>query len=397
MRLRFVVLGLLATSCGGASESTTTVVDVASAPSATVASTPRGRAPDLLRCPLTARVYQLGEANDGVASAPVIVGDGFAAAFTHSTPIGAELQVQRVRSDGALEAPVVVRQGVATTLPFVAGDGAMTYVAVTNGDGVTEAVALDPATAKPSATSVQLDKTVLQDLDLGPRGLVRLDDAGDRYRLVRQGSADVELPAPKSSPIPREQLVASGPSAELVLLRTIAGVRLETVGATAPVLSPVLFTERSGIWTEASVAAGPAGFLLVRTGPGISDLETYRVDAAGAVARPTSIPADANIHVRRYPRAAPLGDGWMVSYWDGTGPSMLRLDASGAALGPAMELRSGDERGGHTDARMVASDDAIAVTWTVDAPLFNHGMPEEQPERPGPTMAILRCGEKSRG
>lgn len=80
-----------------------------------------------------------------------------------------------------------------------------------------------------------------------------------------------------------------------------------------------------------------------------------------------------------------------MSYWDGTGPSLVRIDASGALVGDAIELRSGDERGGHTDARMAASADAIAVTWQVAPPRFGHGFPEEEPRRPGPRLAVLRC------
>lgn len=393
-RMRHVLLGAVLCACGGAAESSTTV-EVAPAPSASVEPTHRARTPNLLRCPLAVETYELGAANDGPASAPVISGEGFVAAFTRSGATGADLYVQRARFDGELEAPILVRHDVLAVQPLVAGRGEVAYVVVTSVAGGTEVISLDPATASP--TTARTLPAASREVDLGPQGLVRIEDTERRSTLVRDGFEALELPPPKSASVPREQLLASGPTSDLVLLRTSSGVRLATVVGGAPVvLSSVLFVERSGVWTEASVAAGPDGFLLVRTGPAIADLESYRVDASGNVARPVPITADPPARVRRYPRAAALGEGWVVSYWDGTGPAIVRLDAGGAAVGAAIPLRSGDERGGHTDARMVATDEALAVTWTVEAPLFNHGMPEEQPKRPGPRMAVLRCGANTR-
>ncbi len=93
----------------------------------------------------------------------------------------------------------------------------------------------------------------------------------------------------------------------------------------------------------------------------------------------------------RHPRVAALGEGWAVSYWDGVGPAVLRFDAAGHALGPPAPVRSGDERGGHTDARMVATRDGLAVTWHMHEPERSHGLASERPRRPGPRLGLLRC------
>jgi hypothetical protein len=73
--------------------------------------------------------------------------------------------------------------------------------------------------------------------------------------------------------------------------------------------------------------------------------------------------------------------------------ALVRRYASGAITADAIELRSGAERGAHTDARMVAGHDAIAVTWQVGPPELSHGSSEEVPRHPGPRLAILRCAQ----
>jgi hypothetical protein len=68
--------------------------------------------------------------------------------------------------------------------------------------------------------------------------------------------------------------------------------------------------------------------------------------------------------------------GWVVTGHEASSP---------------MVLRSGDERGGQTEARIAVTSRAIAVTWVVGSPWFSHGVAAEIPNRPGPRLAVLSC------
>ena len=356
-------------------------------------------APDLLRCDLQVDAHELGEAGDGVPSAPAALGDGFVVAFTRTTAAGTDLLAQRLGGDGRLAPAVVVRRGVHASRPFVIGEGTSASVLAITQDGATEVIALDPATGGASDATPQVFLLPPEDVALGPRGLVRVFRRGDRRVVARDGRPDVALPAPESVSVPREPILASGAASDLVVVRQGRAVRTAILTGTSTRRSEVLFRGGAGRWAELGVAAGPGGFVLVRTGPEIGDLEVYLGDAGGSLGAAVGIgpPATSTLPpdalVRRYPRAAALGDGWALSYWDGTGPSLVRVDASGHVTADAIELRSGDERGGHTDARMVATERAIAVTWQVEPPRMGHGFPEEEPRRPGPRLAILRCAD----
>jgi hypothetical protein len=364
---------------------------------------------DLLHCALTPRVYELGEAGDGEPTAPIALGDAIAVAFTRTTAGTSELLVQRVLADGTLAPAVAIREGVHYARPMLVAAGARAFVLAVRPDGAAEAVPLDPTTggASDADAAVALD-VVPEDASIGPRGLVVTHSigTGDHRRLVRRalgpaGTAhDARFPAPREWPTVREQLLASGADLDAVLVRAPGGVSIATIDAAGrETRSARLFPNgRSGTWSEASIAAGAHGLAVVRTGPEIADLSLYLAATAVDLARPITpiaipLPAavDASALVRRYPRVAALGDGWAISYWDGTGPSLVRVDAAGAITAEAIAVRSGDERGGHTDAQMTATADALAITWQVGPPMMSHGFPEEVPRRAGPRLAVLRC------
>lgn len=373
--------------------------------------TSTAHAQDLLRCALAPRVHELGAAGDGEPSAPVVLGSAIAVAFTRPSASGAgsDLMVQRVLADGTVAPAVVVRSGVHFARPVLVGAGGRALVLAVRADGASEAVPLDPATGAASTTEPAIALDVIpEDASLGARGLVTTQSmtTHDHRRLVRRtlgptGSPhDAHFPAPREWPSTREQLLASGTDLDAVLVRAPGGAWLGVIDAAGTeTRSRRLFpgTTSGGRWSEASLAAGASGVAVVRTGPGIGDLALFLVHGPGdlaslasvAIPPPGGVASDAL--VRRYPRIAALEGGWAVSYWDGIGPSLVRVDAAGALTADAMPIRSGDERGGHTDACMVATHDALAISWQVGPPMMDHGFPEEQPRRPGPRLAILRC------
>lgn len=358
---------------------------------------------DLSTCALVPSILELGAPSDGEPSAPVAIAGGFLVAFTRYDPAGAShLYLQRAALDGTLGEPVLLRSGVHASRPLLVAFEGRAYVAAIAADGTAQIIVADEAHGGlGSGVPIGLSAPP-EDLAFGPRGLVSTHTDGAR-RVVRRhdGRPDVELAGPESWPEPREQILVSGADVDAVLVRHGAQASFVALGASDGPGGPApvpLFSGSSPVWTEASIAAGASGFLVVRTGPGIGDLEVHVADRGGVVAPgPVSIPAPLasarapDALVRRYPRAAALGTGWVLSYWDGVGPSLVRIGATGAVTADAIELRSGDERGGHTDARMATTSDAIAVTWQVGPPARSHGFPEEEPRRPGPRLAILRC------
>lgn len=350
---------------------------------------------DLGSCPLAVVGLELGDPGDEPPSAPAAVPGGFVVAFTRYDAAGAShLYLQRASEAGALEPALLLRANVHATRPVV----------LSHADDV-EVVTYDPAVG---ALALRLDPRTLavveervltafpDDAALGPRGLVWTEVDGEHRRVHRE-AGETAFPGPSSWPEPRESILASGPTLDAVLV--IHGARrnlafLDGSGRLGELEH--LFSGPEGTWAEASLAAGEAGFLVVRTGPGIGDLEVHLATGPGSLAA-VSIPPPATSArppdslVRRYPRAVAIPGGWALSYWDGTGPSLVRIDTAGALTADAVELRTGDERGGHTDARMASTSGAIAVTWQVEPPMMSHGFPEEEPRRPGPRLAILRC------
>lgn len=374
------------------------VSEATPAAAASEEAAPPAAPPDLLRCPLSLRAYELGEPGDGAPSAPAVAGDGFVVAWTRPRADGADLVVARLAGDGTLGPERVVRSGVhASTPPLVAAEGRLSVVAIVGTSA--EALPLDPATAEPlaGAPAVALP-AVPMELVLGPRGLVGLALDRRSVRIFRGigGEAAPDLRFPVSGEIaePREQLLASGPATDLLLLRRGRAVDAAALAPSAsrPPRPLGLFSGAGHDWTEASVAAGPRGFVVARTGPEIGDLSLYRFDLEGRpVGEPVPLVASGEERVARYPRAAALGEGWAVTSWDGTGPTLRRADGEGRPIDEAVPIRSGDERGGHTDARMAAGPGALAVTWTVEPPRMHHGFPEEDPRRPGPRIGLLTC------
>ena len=203
------------------------------------------------------------------------------------------------------------------------------------------------------------------------------------------------MPAIDSYTIPEEQIIASGRGADIVLARRddgaehIATAVFAMPGAVVPKLVE-LFRTRADEWGEASIAAGEDGFVVVRDGPTINQLQLIRLDVKGdRVGDPVIIMTRGD--VSRYPRVAALESVWIVSYWEGIGPTIVRLDADARPIGDPIAVRSGDERVGQTDARIAISANAIAISWLVASPMMDHGTRAEEPSHPGPRLAVLRC------
>src|SRR5690606_1928621 len=125
-----------------------------------------------------------------------------------------------------------------------------------------------------------------------------------------------------SPPMPgvQEELVASGERADLVLRRAVDdGDPIEALvidaGASAVRARHPIVDGSEG----ASVARGESGFLVVSSEPSPSmnvlGLRFFDVNGEprGDVVRLAG-------GVRLFARAAPLGDGWLISFWDGIGP-----------------------------------------------------------------------------
>lgn len=363
-------------------------------PGPTLPSSPTSS--DLASCTLASTVVELGAPNDGVPSAPVAVAGGFVVAFTRYDTSGAShLYLQHVSDVGVADEATLLRSNVHASRPFLFLRDGSPYVAAIAADGATSIVPADPT----MLASTLAFPGVPEDLTSGRRGVVwsDVDGEGSRRTIHRDGLADVALPTSGGWPEPREETLASGPTLDAVLLRDGDDRLLAILDGNGLVGSATpLFTAPTGTWGEASIAAGAGGFVVVRNGPDpgglqvlLTDGSTPPVAVAIAPPRERAVPDDSVL--RRFPRAAALGAGWVISYWDRVGPSIVRIDASGAITADAIELRSGDERGGYTDARMTTTASAIAVTWQVEAPPHGHGFPEETPTRPGPRLAILRC------
>ncbi len=382
----------LAAGCGRAAPPAPSVPEPTTpAPAEPAAVTPP--APDPLRCELAVRALSV-EGDAGGVSAPVFVDDGLLIAYLRfEGPRERALIARRVSLEGELGVEHELARDEFLGAPrLVAHDGRAAVTISTRGS--TRLVPLDREGAiDPAAPAITLSGWP-EAIARGPRGVVATTyRAAALERVGPPGSAlePVPLPPSPSMPEPQEELVACGAEVDLVLRRSgtseSPSIDAHVIGRDGEI-AHYHVGEDSG----ASVAAGPSGFVVLTSAPeeAWNELALRFFDPHGAPrGEPIHLPATDG--VRRYARAAALRDGWAITYWDGTGPSLLRVDPSGHALGEVLPLRSGDERGGHTDARLAAHGDALAITWEVHAPAFGHGAPEEQPEHPGPRVAIATC------
>ena len=357
----------------------------------------------ILHCDLDLRAYELGERDDGEPSAPARTTDGFFVAFTHSQPLDAgrartDLMAQRTDGSGALLPAMQIARDVHITTPRVVGDRDTIYVQ-----------AQPPSAGRFPLTMFQTEGAVAlvdrpapflsgwaEDMALGPRGVIatwRTRTGREVERGIdREHLPNISLTASTSTPVPSEQLVASGGSVDMVLVQAPGSLRVAVLDSSTTPRERVLATGPADRWFESSLAASSSRFAVVFIDADMRTLRLQRFDSHGdAIGEATILAPVDDSHVRRHPRITSLADGWAVSYWDGIGPTIQRFDADGRAVGAPFEVRSGDERGGHTEARMVASDDALAVTWHVHEPEFSHGVPQEVPPRPGPRLGVLRC------
>ena len=326
-----------------------------------VPATPR-EAPDLLRCPLRVETYELGEKGDGAPSAPVATANGFVVAFNH----GSSLVTQRLDGAGVLEDPVVFGDaGLATPL-----------------------LALDRGVLSPLADALPGvgGEAWPDDWTGGPRGPVATFIRGDQRTVVTPARV-VGFSVAGPHPMPTEQVLASGPDADVVVLRG-APIRVGVVPASG---GSVVHALGVSDFVDVSIAGGERGFLVIGDGSGMMNVTTVGLDRSGVPSSPNDLPRVDDTKVTRFPRAAALASGWVVTYWDGIGPSLVRIDSSARETSPPIELRTGDERGGQTEARIAVSGRAIAVTWVVGQPWWGHGVASEIPNRPGPRLAVISC------
>lgn len=345
--------------------------------------------PDLLHCPLHVETYELGGAHAETPSAPVAVRDGFVVAYDVSDEHGRRtVMTQHVDARGAVAAPMFAGDG-RTSPPVLVASSRGPVVLVEGASDVPMSLALDAAGAPRAKARVSLPDAAAwpDDVAAGPRGLVATYLLAGSRVVARRGS-EARFPASMSYPMPIEQVVASGPSADVVLLRDTRF----SVGVVARSGPPKTLDLQAPMFTDASIAAGPSGFVVVGDGPDIQHLTVVPLAPDGAPAPLVELPRVADAKVVRFPRAAALPHGgWVVTYWDGIGPSLVRLDGALHAIDAPIELRTGDERGGQTEARIAVTARAIAVTWVVGTPWFGHGVASEAPDRPGPRLAVLTC------
>ncbi len=340
----------------------------------------------LLRCPLELRAYELGAGT--APSAPAVAGDGFIVAYSKFKDPHYELITRRIDGHGKLGAPIAIVDEAGPYVPVLGSAGGQLLISGNAAGLTTLDAASGAARGSPSGAPWP------SDLAIGPRGVVAATHEQDHLVVHRSGMADLRLPMILSDSIPAEPHLASGGAIDVVLTRTEQGeehsVAVNVIGQPAHTFE--LFRTYGSEWGEASIAAGRSGFLVVRNAPDMLSLWLYRLDRDGErVGDPVKMPRPDDHHIHRYPRVAALEDGWIVSFWDGIGTSIQRLDPDLQAIGAPLEIRSGDERGGHTDARFAMSATAIAISWTVEAPMMNHGSPDEQPKAPGPRLGVLRC------
>jgi hypothetical protein len=352
------------------------------------------------------RVYELGSPDDASASAPVLAGDSVIVAFLHvgATKGGfrAELRTQRLDPQGKLGEPRMIRADVAAARPKIAAVAGKIQL-VAPGNKRTDLIELDG-----SSGGAQTDAPPIAlpfwpgELTAGPRGLVAMYATQENLLIQRNiGGADAaEVLLPRAGWVPelQELTLASGVQVDLALSSTSESVWLTTLrpGDTAPVRQRELFPGLEKQRSQVGIAAGPAGFAVVRNGLKTNGLWLLRLDAQGeTVGEPGLVPGFTPETRQFYPHVTALGEGWVVSYWDGNGPTIQRFDAAGRAIGQPQEVRSGDERHGHTDARMAANDHLLALTWQVQESEFSHGFPDEHPRRPGPRLGVLRCRDQA--
>jgi len=350
------------------------------APRATPKPPPAVRVePDWLHCPLRAETYELGDAGAGAPSAPAALGDGFVVAY--AVVDGARYAAMAQTFDaGRLGDPVAL--GAARTTPPVLVAARAPLAIVADGDA--------PALRELGPRKWRLpmpEGAWPDDATMGPRGLLTTYLNVDERVLIRDGRVLARFRASRSYPMPLEQVLASGPEADVVVLRE-APFR---VGVVTPGGATAEHDLHAPAFVDASVAAGPRGFMVVGDGPSMTQLTVVPLDPRGAPSPPVDLPPTRDGKVARFPRVAAVARGWVATYWDGVGPSLVRFDGSGRETAPPIELRTGDERGGQTEARIAVGPSAIAVTWNVNEPWFGHGVADEVPKHPGPRLAILTC------
>jgi hypothetical protein len=353
------------------------------------------------------QTFVLGTSETAV-TAPAFVDDAVFVASLRENEGQAELVVRRVTLQGEVtEAIVLTSAGFGS--PQLASHGA-NLVLTTVREGQPEAIVF-------AASGEQLATLPLPDwmesLDVGERGLVGLSgffedvDHQTVVRLSLDGStaSNARIPHRESALQPWEQLVATGSAVDLIVIREpeSSGIGLFACvippDAKAPTSRHLLARESEEVVVGTSVAAGTNGFLVVvdETSSKRWALTVHLFDNQGTpIGAPVRHEAPDDGGVRRYARAVAHGEGWVVSFWDGIGVSLLDLDAAGRAMGLPKQLRTADERGGHTDGRMDSSGDVLAITWEVWGPEWSHGLASEQPEHPGPRLALVGCPSKIR-
>ncbi len=346
------------------------------------------KALSLLTCTFDVHARSLGPKGAHYPTAPVWVGDAFLAAYLQTTPHA--LWVHRIEIDGTVGPGHKVREGARLSAPRLAAYGDDIVLTVAD-ENKTEGIYLN-RDGTPNATRppIAMPESI-EDLSVGPRGPLVTYAASEERLIVREMKRTPSLVShaapPPWMPEPQEQLIASGEEADVALAPSAHETKLLAFapGASKPSSEDAIVTDKSPV--EASVAAGKLGFLVASTEWNIITL--HRFDTRGVtLGSPVSF---GTLPTVRYPRVGSIPSGWVVTYWDGIGPSIVRFDEAGHAVHRPMPLRTGDERGGHTDARIAVGTSSLAVTWYVGPPAMGHGKAIEEPTHPGPRVAVLTC------
>jgi hypothetical protein len=374
---------------------------------------------DLLHCPLAVITHTLGDASSPsdvisnlyysatAISGPVRTDQGFLVFFVNADQTTTQLVATTMQDDGTLLPSHIVPTSPPVASVEASSDGHQALVAGTslypndigfwlgNYSATTGFVDWWPPAGIP------FEAMMAQ----GPRGLaLAYPENGDSAAivLVRPGlgteTVTMREPRPYVGEVPRNFGVVAGTDLDLVL-----SSRPESDGhhileafvfpadpAQAPSRVPIATSPQS---FEAAIAASDSGFAVVWTD---SDLQGLWFQALDASATPVGEPVEffqpLDGIVSRYPQITSLAEGWAISFWDGEGASLVRVDARGTSLEDPLPIRSGDEIGGHTNAPMASTPDGLAMVWLVGQ--RQSAVTQDTFDTPfGPRIALIRCAE----
>ena len=360
---------------------------------------------DLLRCELELRTFKIGPTGEEVIPTdPAAVDGGILVAYFNAVkgagPGRVRLSTQRLDATGQLAPPVTqIETDDYWRFQHLVGDGQRAWLVTGRNGG--ELRPLDRAGQQAGALLSLMPDAHPQGATAGPRGPVfwQLSRKNQITLISYPGGPNerhVELaPRREGRRIPVDAGLASGAAADALLHSRELGPRrhrleLAVVNAGATVVTASHELDSGPGAFETALAAGPHGFGAVWTSSDLHRLTFRAIDEQGTPSHEPVVLCDGgDSGVCRYPRVASLGDGWAVTWWDGVGPVLRRLAADGQPTGPAQEVRTGEEIGGHTDAPVVTVDGGLVVQWRLGPRMSGtfRGMIDHTETR----LGLLRC------